>query len=91
MNIQLNSAEIDFNEFQRSLDQSIGGSLSLKLQNVLDGKKIVFSSYEKNHVPLGGWGLRCNPGCEKTIKPIRPVNEAHISRSRFQQHQDSRN
>ena len=54
-------------------------SLSFKLQNVLNGKKIVFSCYEKNHVPLGGWGIRCNPGCERTIKPIRPVNEAALS------------
>jgi len=76
MNIQLNSAEIDFNEFQSILGQSIGGSLSLRLQNVLSGKKIVFGCYEKNHVPLGGWGVRANPSSEKTIKSIRPVNEA---------------
>jgi hypothetical protein len=78
MNMQLNSAEIDFNEFQHSLHQSIGGSLSLKLQNVLNGKKVVFSCYEKNHVPLGGWGIRCDPDCDKTIKPIRPVNESAL-------------
>jgi hypothetical protein len=76
MNTQLNSTKIDFNELQRVLDQSIGSSLSLKLHNSLSGKKIVFSCYEKNHIPLGGWGIRCNPGCEKTIKSIRPVNEA---------------
>jgi hypothetical protein len=76
MNIQLNSAEIDFNEFQSILGQSIGGSLSLKLQNVLSGKKIAFGCHEKNHVPLGGWGVRSSPSCEKTINSIRPVNEA---------------
>jgi len=78
MNIQLNSAGIDFNEFQSVLGQSIGGSLSLKLKNVLSGKKIVFSCYERNHVPLGGWDVRSNPGCEKTIKSIRSVNEAML-------------
>jgi hypothetical protein len=78
MNLQLNSTEIDFNEFHRILDQSIGGGLSLKLENVLNGKKIIFSCYEKNHVPLGRWGIGWNSCCEKTIKPIRPVNEVAL-------------
>jgi hypothetical protein len=72
MNMQLNS-EFNWTDISWGLGESIGRSQFADLHNVLNGKKIIFTCFKKNHVPVGGWGLDSNQ--EQSIRTITPVKE----------------
>lgn len=74
MTAQLNfqSNRINFSEFEHAFDQSLGQCLSSRLDELLKGKKIIFSSEDKNLVPVDGWGLRNIPYCTTPLTTIQP-------------------
>jgi len=80
MNTQINLApnSINFDHLNVTFDRSIGQCLSSNLNNILKGKKIIFSNSEKRLVPINGWGSRNNPYCTTTIKTIQPIKENTI-------------
>ena len=63
---------INFGEFERAFDRSLGQCLSSRLEEVLKGKKIIFSSEDKNLIPVNGWGVRNIPYCITPLTTIQP-------------------
>ena len=64
---------INFKEFERVFDQPLSRCVSSKLDEVLKGKKIIFSIDEKCMVPVDGWGTRANNYYIAPITTIRPI------------------
>jgi NurA domain len=77
MTAQLNIQpdRINFGEFERAFDRSLGQCLSSRLEELLKGKKIIFSSEDKNLIPVDGWGLRNIPYCITTVTTIQPKTD----------------
>lgn len=63
---------INFGEFERAFNQSLGHCLSSHLQELLKGKKIIFNSEDKNLIPVDGWGIRNIPYCTTPLTTIQP-------------------
>ena len=61
---------VNFGEFERAFDRSLGQCLSSRLEEVLKGKKIIFNSEDKNLIPVNGWGIRNIPYC---ITPLTTI------------------
>jgi NurA domain len=61
---------VNFDEFERAFDRSLGQCLSSRLEEVLKGKKIIFNSEDKNLIPVNGWGIRNIPYC---ITPLTTI------------------
>ena len=74
MTAQLNIQpdRINFGEFERAFDRSLGQCLSSRLEELLKGKKIIFSSEDKNLIPVDGWGIRNIPYCITPVITIQP-------------------
>lgn len=74
MTAQLNIQpdRINFGEFERAFDRSLGKCLSSRLEELLKGKKIIFSSEDKNLIPVNGWGIRNIPYCITPVTTIQP-------------------
>lgn len=71
--------ELDFTEFQSSLDRSVDPSLSSNLRKDLLGKTIAFSHYdEKSHIPIGKYGNQADLINAETITPIKSIQEATL-------------
>jgi hypothetical protein len=77
MTAQLNIQpdRINFGEFERAFDRSLGQCLSSRLEELLKGKKIIFSSEDKNLIPVDGWGIRNIPYCITTVTTIQPKTD----------------
>ena len=74
MTAQLNIQpdRINFGEFERAFDRSLGQCLSSRLEELLKGKKIIFSSDDRNLIPVDGWGIRNIPYCITPVTTIQP-------------------
>jgi hypothetical protein len=77
MTAQLNFQHdgINFGEFERAFNRSLGQCLSFRLEELLKGKKIIFSSEDKNLVPVNGWGIRNIPYCATPLTTIQPKTD----------------
>ncbi len=75
MNIQLNS-ELNWTDISSGLGESICRSQSADLHSVLNGKKVMFTCFRKNQVPVGGWGLDSDH--ENSVRTIMPVREISL-------------
>jgi NurA domain len=76
--LNLASCGINFNEFGQIFNQSLDQCLSSKLNDVLNGKKIIFSGDERSLIPVDGWGIRSDPYCTTTITTIQPIQDNTI-------------
>jgi hypothetical protein len=63
---------INFGEFERAFDRSLAQCLSSRLEELLKGKKIIFSSEDRNLIPVDGWGIRNIPYCITPVTTIQP-------------------
>ena len=74
MTAQLNIQpdRINFGGFERAFDRSLGQCLSSRLEELLKGKKIIFSSDDRNLIPVDGWGIRNIPYCITPVTTIQP-------------------
>lgn len=81
MNTQLNiptCSNINVDGLGHIFDRSLGQCLSTKLDDVLNGRKIIFSIEEKSLFPVDGWGIRSNPYCTTAITTIQPIKESTV-------------
>jgi NurA domain len=63
---------VNIGKFERAFDRSLGQCLSSRLEELLKGKKIIFSSEDKNLIPVNGWGIRNIPYCTTPLTTIQP-------------------
>jgi hypothetical protein len=75
MSNQLNSV-VNLTELNWTLNDSVGRSQLVNLQDFLNGKKIIFTCFKKNQVPVGGWGFKSD--YDKSIVTVRPVKEVSL-------------
>ncbi len=73
--MQLNS-EFNWTDIRWALSESLGGTQLANLGGVLNGKKIIFTCFKRNQVPIGGWGI--NSDREIPIKTITPLKETSL-------------
>jgi hypothetical protein len=74
MSNQLNSV-VNWADLHWTLNDSVGRSQLVDLQSALNGKRIIFTCFKKNQVPVGGWGFKSDQDIPMvTVQPVKEIS-----------------